>query len=117
MLEISSPLRICIRAYLRVSEYCSLFSRPFFLAAFSSGMKRARLDASCFFCCALRGCVGDKALAIFSNSARVITVLHSVAGVLAAEADLAAAPAAAATLGRGGQTPSTVITGASMGTA
>ena len=81
---------------------------------------RGHTEANCFFNCGVT--LGLKPLASFSNSALVITVLQSVAGLfsagdVAAVAGFAAAPFAAAGLGCGEHTPLTVMTAAVGGTA
>src|SRR4029077_4903289 len=75
--------------------------------------------ASCFLTCGVR--LGATALASFSNWALVMTVLQSAGGVFAAGgfggvAGLGEVAVAAAGLGCGGHTPTTVITAASAGT-
>src|ERR1700722_7632342 len=107
-------------ANLTVSSNCAVLSSPRFLASLAIPMKRGRTPASCFF--TWGATLGATALASFSNSALVMTVLQSAAGVFAAVsfaevAGFASVPLAAAGLVCPEHTPITVITGASGGTA
>src|ERR1017187_5642451 len=107
-------------ANLTVSSNCGVLSKPFFLASFDMAINRGRTPANCFFNCGVT--LGDTPLASFSNSALVITVLQSAAGVFAAGAFSAVAgfdarPFAAAALGCAEHTPIIVITAAARGTA
>src|SRR5579863_4362142 len=78
-------------------------------------MIRGRRLANCLFNCGVM--LGLKPAASFSNSALVMVVLQSAAGVFVALAGFAAVPLAAAGLGCAGQTPWIVITTAVGGTA
>jgi hypothetical protein len=76
---------------------------------------RGHTEANCFFNCGVT--LGLKPLASFSNSALVITVLQSVAGLFSPVDFAAVAGFAAAGLGCGEHTPLTVMTAAAGGTA
>src|SRR5690242_15070611 len=75
-------------------------------------MSLGKTDASCFFSCGVM--FGARLLAIASNCALVMTVLHPAGAVLVAVAGLAAVPAAV--FGGVSHTPSMVMTGALGGT-
>src|SRR5580704_2277323 len=114
----SSLFRICILVNLTCSSKRGVLSNPFFFASSDMAINPGRTPASCFRNCGVR--LGASALASFSSSALVMTVLQSAgalaARVFAAAAGLAALPGAAA-LGLAGHTPITVITGAPGGIA
>src|SRR5437588_13129069 len=75
-------------------------------------MSLGKTDASCFFSCGVM--FGARLLAIASNCALVMTVLHPAAAVFVAVAGLAAAPVVV--FAGVSQTPSIVMTGALGGT-
>src|SRR5579864_9535869 len=98
----SSWLRICIFRTFTLSSNCGRLSSPFFLASSDMMIHWGSRLASCFFICGVT--LGARWLASVSNSALVMTVLHSADGdfaaaVLAADAGLAAVSFAAAVLG------------------
>src|SRR5579864_1476696 len=106
-----------------VSLKRGVLSKPFFSASCDIAIRRGRTVASWCFSCGV--ILGDKPLAIFSNSALVMMVLQSAgfldadaAGALAAGApSLPPAGFCAGVFGAGGHTPLMVSTGASGGTA
>src|ERR1700757_1470298 len=108
MLRCSSLARICIFANFKVSSNCGVLSNPCFLAASDMAIIRGHTEANCFFNCGVT--LGLKPLASFSNSALVMTVLQSAAGLFSAEdvaavAGFAATPLAEAGFGCGAQIP------------
>src|ERR1700678_211460 len=114
----SCCVRICILRTLSVSAYCGVLSRPFAFASSDIAINLGKAAASWCLSCGVT--LGESAVAIFSNSLRVITVLQSAgffAAVLAgAAAVLPAVPVReVALVGVAGQTPMIVITAASSG--
>jgi hypothetical protein len=103
-------VRICILANFTVSSYWEVLSNPFFLASFDNAINCGSMPASCFLNCGVM--LGEIPLASFSNSALVITVLHSTAGAFAAVPGFAAVASDETGLGVAAHTPFTVITAA-----
>src|SRR3981081_916625 len=123
MSRCSSLVKICIFANLKVSLNRGLFSSPFFSAACDIASKRGYTAANWCFSCGVT--LGARPFASRSNSAFVMTVLQSAAGVFAACPASFSAPvlpaavlpdAAAVVVLAGGHTPLIVNTGASGGT-
>src|ERR1700722_828874 len=109
----SCVVRICILAIFKVSWNCGVLSRPFAFAASDMAMNLGSAAASWCFNCGVT--VGASALAIFSKSLRVNTVLQS-AGFLAGTPFPAAVLEAVAAFEAGGHIPTIVSTTASSGT-
>src|SRR5258708_7081519 len=102
-----------MRAIFRVSTNCGLLSSPFALAASDIAMIRGRACSSWRFNCGVT--LGASPLAIFSNCARVISVLQS-AGLLAGAVLAVAAFDVATVFAAGAHTPLMVNTTALSGT-
>src|ERR1700730_11292417 len=119
MSRCSSLVRICIFANFMVSLNRGLFSSPFFSAACDIASNRGYTAANWCFSCGVT--LGARPFASRSNSAFVMTVLQSAAGVLegsfvAAVVFAARVFAAAVVVLAGAHTPLIVNTGASGGT-
>src|SRR3981081_1015607 len=121
MSRCSSLVKICIFANLKVSLNRGLFSSPFFSAACDIASKRGYTAAN--WCFSWGVTLGARPFASRSNSAFVMTVLQSAAGVLEGSFAVFSAVvvaevvfAAAVVVLAGGHTPLIVAAGASGGT-
>src|ERR1700704_4354066 len=121
MSRCSSLVKICIFANLKVSLNRGLFSSPFFSAACDIASKRGYTAAN--WCFSWGVTLGARPFASRSNSAFVMIVLQSAAGVLEGSFAVFAAVvvvdvvfAAAVAVLAGGHTPLMVNTAASGGT-
>src|ERR1700683_3346792 len=114
----SCCVRICILRTFSVSVYCGVLSSPFAFASSDIAMNLGKAVASWCLSCGVT--FGESALAIFSNSFRVITILQSAgffaAVLLGAAGVFPAGPGRElALVGVAGQTPMIVITAAFSG--